>query len=48
MNLVNPTDFPGVATNKNNNQIKSTVTTRTWVLPTELTRAWPVTGLVSR
>ena len=33
---------------KNNNQIKSTVTTRAWVLSAEWTRAWPITGLVSR
>ena len=32
---------------KNNNQISSTVTTRTWVLSTEWTRTWPSTGLVS-
>ena len=32
----------------NNNQINSTVTTRTWVLSTEWTRAWVITGLVSR
>ena len=31
---------------KNNNQINSTVTTRTWVLSTELIRTWPSTGLV--
>ena len=53
MNLVNLRDFLGAATTlkesifKNNNQIKSTVTTRTWVLST-WTKAWPVTGLVSR
>ena len=33
---------------KNNNQINSTVTTRTWVLSTEWIRAWPSTGLVSK
>ena len=32
---------------KNNNQINSTVTTRTWVLSTEWIRTWPSTGLVS-
>ena len=31
---------------KNNNQINSTVTTRTWLLPTEWIRTWPNTGLV--
>ena len=54
MNLVNLRDCLGVAAKlkesifKNNNQIKSTVTTRTWVLSTEWTRAWQITGLVSR
>ena len=53
MNLVNLRNFLGVTTKleesifKNNNQIKSTVTTRSWVLST-WTKAWPVTGLVSR
>ena len=32
---------------KSNNQINSTVTTRTWVLLTEWTKVWAVTGLVS-
>ena len=33
---------------KNNSQINSTVTTRTWVLSTEWMRTWPSTGLVSK
>ena len=32
---------------KSNNQINSTVTTRTWVLSKEWIRTWPNTGLVS-
>ena len=54
MNLVKLRNFLGVATKlkenifKNNNQIESTVTTRTRVLPTGWTRVWPVTGLVSK
>ena len=54
MTLVNLRDFLGIAKKlkesifKNNNQIKSVVTTRTWVLSTEWTRAWTVTGLVLR
>ena len=46
-------DFFGVGTKlkksifKNNNQINSTVTTRTWVLSTEWIRTWPSTGFVS-
>ena len=32
---------------KKNNQINSSVTTRTWVLPTEWTKTRPSTGLVS-
>ena len=53
MNLVNLRDFLGAATKlkesifKNNNQINFTVTTRTWLLSTEQTRAWPIAGLVS-
>ena len=41
MNLVNLRDFLGVATKlkesifKNNNEVKSDVTTKTWVLSTE-------------
>ena len=52
MNLVNLRDFLGAAIKfkesifKKNNQIKFTVTTRTWVLSTEWTTAWPITGLV--
>ena len=47
-------DLSGVGTKmkesifKNNNQISSTVTTRTWVLSTEWIRTWPSTGLVSK
>ena len=54
MNLVKLLNFLGVARKlkesifKNSNQIKFTVTSRTWVLSREWTRAWPVTGLVSR
>ena len=33
---------------KNNNQIRSTVTTRTWVLSTEWTRTWPSIGIRSK
>ena len=32
---------------KSNNQISSTVTTRTWVLSKEWIRKWPNTGLIS-
>ena len=54
MNLENLRDFLDVATKlkesifKKNNQIKSTVASRTWALSTEWTRAWPITGLLSR
>ena len=50
MNLVNLRDFLDVAAKlkdsifKNNNQIKSTVTTKTWVLSTKWARAGPVTN----
>ena len=49
----NGTDLLGVGTElkesifKNRNQINSTVTTRTWVLPTEWTGTWPSAGLAS-
>ena len=48
MNLVNLRDLLGVETKskesilKKPNQIKSTFTSRTWVLSTEWTRAWPI------
>ena len=49
LNLLNLRDLFGVGTNlnesifKSNNQINSTVTTRTWVLSTEGSRTWPST-----
>ena len=53
-NLVNLRDFFSVGTKlkerifKTNNQINSTVITRTWVLSAEWTRTWPSTWLVSQ
>ena len=50
---MNLRDLLGVGTElkesifKNRNQINSTVTTRTWVLPTEWTGTWPSAGLAS-
>ena len=47
LNLVNLSDLFGVGRKlkesvfKNNNQINSTVTTKSWVLSTEWTRTWP-------
>ena len=53
MNLVNSLrDFLAVGTKlkesafKSNSQINSTVTTRTWILSREWTRAWVITGFV--
>ena len=53
LNLVNLRDLLfGIGTKLKgcmfkNNQINSTVTTRTWVLSAEWARTWPSTGLVS-
>ena len=52
LNLVNLRDLFGVGTKlkerifKNNNQMNSTLTTRTWILSTEWIRTLPSTGLV--
>ena len=52
LNVVNLRDLFGVGIKlnrrifKHSNQIKSTITTRTWALSTEWTRTWPSSGLV--
>ena len=54
LNLVNLRDLFGVRKKlkesifKNNNQISSTLTTRTWVLPAEWIRTWRSTVLVPK